>query len=128
MQRTDGDPLNILAYSENFPYLDSSKRAVLWTDSDKLIAVFKTGESPISLSARWNGDHINFDVWVPAEYKHKTKGLLGYYDDNHCNEYRNRNNEVLDCIPVHHINGNSRTISNHMKSCKLLLKKLVNYL
>ena len=117
-----GFPLDIMQINVNSPYLDRSKKAVLWADSNELIAVFKVRQNEISLKARWienaNGDHINFNVWVPEEYMGKTRGLLGNYDGNHCNDFMNRANEVL-MLDCNHPNGQAQSISSHMNSCKL---------
>lgn len=87
-----------------------------------LVAVFKTGQADISLTAQWNefnderNNHIAFSVWVPDDYKEKTKGLLGNYDGDHRNEYFNRGGVPLPniCDP----RFKEVQITNHMKTCK----------
>lgn len=121
--------INIQQWTADSPFLHESHQAVLWTetdkDNDKLVANFKLGDSAVSLSAKWlmspvgSGyeNHVNFEVWVPNVFKGKTLGLLGNYDGNITNEYKNRAGGTLDGFKNPHTN--SVKITNHTMDCEL---------
>ena len=119
--------IGINNFTEAFPYIDSSKKAILWTERDQnqqlnLHAVFKAEQNVISLSAQWwiiggTSDHIDFKIWVPDDYKGKTAGFLGNYDSNHDNDFINRTGHLL--LPQHQI---EEATDIHMFTCELAKK------
>lgn len=122
--------IKITQWTADSPYLHPSHKAVLWTEDDKLVAIFKLGDTAIFLTAKWlrskvdymgiSGyeEHANFVVWVPDDYKGKTLGLLGNNDVIIYNDYTNRKGVTL--LGYLDPNTKSRIITNHMMDCELI--------
>ena len=132
MYRTVGGPksdIGIQNYNDSFPFLDRlSRKAVLWSTvtnnhgGKSMVAVFKVGQSTVSVKAQWRlfgnpqDNHVDFSVWVPDDYKGKTTGFLGNYDGDHRNDYINRTGQPLRHVCNPRIKANEIAINNHLIS------------
>ena len=68
-----------------------------------IVSFFKSGiRLLIDVQIRLYGTWINFYVYVPRTYEHRTLGFLGNIDGDRLNDFRTRNNAVIS-IPF----GNS---------------------
>ena len=98
------------------PWYDPCGKAVLYRNGNKIFANFRAREGVISLTATWHGWGLNFDVWVPRAYAGRTRGILGDFDGNSCNDFVDRAGVRLpDMCNPHPF---ERQIYNHMLSCK----------
>ena len=91
-------------------------KAVLYRRGNKLFAIFKATGGDISLTASWHGWGLNFDIWVPQEFRGMPRGILGDFDRNRCNDYIDRCGVRLPDICDPH--PQETRIYNHMLSCK----------
>ena len=101
--------------NDGTPWFDPCGKAALYRKGSTLYAVLKAREGDISLTAIWRGAFLNFDIWLPKEFARKTRGILGDFDGNPCNDFIDRSG-----LRIQHCNPNSieRTIFNHMLSCE----------
>ena len=91
-------------------------KAVLYRQGNKLFAIFKATGGDISLTATWHRWGLNFDIWVPQEFRGMARGILGDFDGNRCNDYIDRSGLRLPDICDPH--AQEPRIYNHMLSCK----------
>ena len=90
--------------------------AVLYRNGNTLVACFRAAKGTICCKQTWRGRSINVDVWVPRVYATRTRGILGNFDGDPCNDYIDRSENRLPDICNPH--SSERDIYDRMKSCK----------